>query len=130
MEAVPHKGRSIALIGVGMNVGVKRFPPDLESTCTSLAIEGLFPESLNQVAETIRGSLDRCMAIQSRYGFVATMANWRQYDTTIGRRFRTETTNGTEAGMAVEVDGGGALVVRTDAGNLITVLSASATNEI
>ena len=44
VEVVPHANKSmIALIGVGMNVGVQRFPPDLEATCTSLNIEGLFP---------------------------------------------------------------------------------------
>ena len=70
------------------------------------------------------------MAIQLRYGFMATMANWRQYDRTAGRRYRTETTNGTEVGIAVEVDAGGSLVVRTETGRLVTVLSASATSEL
>jgi BirA family biotin operon repressor/biotin-[acetyl-CoA-carboxylase] ligase len=131
VEIVPDAhGDMVALVGVGINVGVRRFPSDLAAACTSLAIEGLFPESLNAMANSIRESLDRWIAIQSSYGFSATMQEWRQYDKTAGRRYRTEAMRGTQIGEAVEVDGNGALIVRIDSGALLTVLSASSTSEV
>ena len=131
VEIAPNTKREMtALIGVGINVGVQSFPPELASTCTSLAIEGLVPESLNALANSIRESLDRHIAIQSERGFSATLNEWRRFDNTVGRRYRTETPDGPAVGVAIEVDSEGALVLRTENGATLTVLSASATSEL
>jgi len=137
VEIVANRGKgpiasvtSMALIGVGVNVGLQPFPQDLAAASTSLAIEGMRIESILVLADAIRCSLDRCIDNFTRAGFAATMALWRQYDTTAGRRFRTETVTGPAVGVAVGVDSEGGLMLRTDDGTLLTVLSASTTSEM
>jgi BirA family biotin operon repressor/biotin-[acetyl-CoA-carboxylase] ligase len=126
IEIVSDPGKSmVALIGVGLNVGVRRFPPEIATLCTSLAIEGLFPESLESLANGIRTELDRFIDVELSLGFSATMEAWRRYDLTAGGRYSTVTKDGIKVGSAIEVDADGALVLQLENGELLSVLCAT-----
>jgi BirA family biotin operon repressor/biotin-[acetyl-CoA-carboxylase] ligase len=125
------RGRWIALVGVGLNVSVRQFPPDLASSATSLLLEGVdiaaLP-ALKEVAGDIGDSLvswaHKCATDPH-----AVISMWRHLDATTGRRFETEWNGVQVTGTAEGIDGEGALLLRLDDGTPIAVTSASSLRE-
>lgn len=118
-------GEWAALIGVGINLGVRAFPPEFAASATSLALAGVENVSWQPLGEQIAASLryqaDRLRAL----GFAAILSRWRAYDQTPGRRFQTEWDGVPVMGTALGVDGRGALCLRLDDGRVVPVSSAT-----
>jgi BirA family biotin operon repressor/biotin-[acetyl-CoA-carboxylase] ligase len=109
VEGRPQEGW--AVLGIGLNVGVEEFPPELESTATSLALAGAVL-SVEDALAAVLMSLDRWL----RAGASDVLAAWRSRDALRGLPVRWE--NGSKEGVAAGVEDSGALIVETADGRV------------
>jgi BirA family transcriptional regulator, biotin operon repressor / biotin---[acetyl-CoA-carboxylase] ligase len=120
----------VALIGVGINLSVREFPPEFAERATSLLREGVTPPDAKELGERILVSLHALADIWQNRGFGAILDGWRQYAETVGRKYETEVEGETLSGMADGVDARGALLLRMTDGRVLTVTSATSLREI
>jgi BirA family biotin operon repressor/biotin-[acetyl-CoA-carboxylase] ligase len=123
-------GDWVALIGVGINVHVSVFPPELTQKATSLAREGIIAPSLESLGEQIAHELHWQADRRRDAGFEAILRRWRKYDETMGRRFQAEWEGTRVTGIAQGVDNTGALLLLLGDGRTIAVASATSLLEI
>jgi BirA family transcriptional regulator, biotin operon repressor / biotin---[acetyl-CoA-carboxylase] ligase len=120
----------VALIGVGINVQVRNFPPELAESATSLWLEGVRECPAMDLAEIMARELNQTATVFRREGLAAILRRWRNHDRTPGRRYRLEQNSIVIEGTATGIDDAGALILRADEGRLLTTLSASSLKEI
>jgi len=115
-EATTRGNRTEAVIlGVGLNVNQIMFPDDLPAT--SLHAARGAPLDREEVLGRLLGELERWTDTLAAAGPSPIIAAWRERAGTLGRRVRTP------AGIAVDVDETGALVVMTDDGRRVKLSS-------
>ncbi len=101
------------LIGVGLNVGQKSFPPPLCDTAISLAQAGFSVD-----ADALAGAIaDRLAGLAAPGALSAALPRYRQLSCVLGKRVTVLSEPPREA-TAVAVDDDGALVVREADGRL------------
>jgi BirA family biotin operon repressor/biotin-[acetyl-CoA-carboxylase] ligase len=110
-----------ALVGIGLNVNVPAFPPELAERATSLMRETGRPLSVKALEESVRR---RLFAWRSR-GWSEILTQWRAHDVTAGRRYRINLDGQEIVGVAEGVNDEGALLLRTPDGMVREVLSAT-----
>ena len=105
-----------AILGIGLNVNTPKSA--LPRFATSLAVEhGQSCDRLT-VARALFVALDEWYGAFLRDGGVSLLAAWRHSSMTLGRRVRVVCDGRQVDGEAVDLDGDGALLVRTDAGRV------------
>jgi BirA family biotin operon repressor/biotin-[acetyl-CoA-carboxylase] ligase len=105
LEGRPQEGW--AVVGVGLNVRTREFPPDLRDTATSLALAG-HDTTVAAARDAVVEALDRW----TRAPGDEVLSAWRARDALRGEQVRWAGGEGTAAGIS---DGGG-LLVETTAG--------------
>jgi len=115
---------SHVVLGIGVNVNVERedFPDELRALATSLCIESGAPVSRALVCAKLLASLEGWLECHAREGFAPLRARWKQLASTPGLRVRIEGTQPV-IGVAEDMADDGALLVRTDAGELQRVIA-------
>lgn len=102
----------VVVIGLGLNVGQVRFPPDLAGRATSVALETGHAPDREALLAALLEEVDRWRGLLERDGFEPVRMQWRAAADTLGRRVRVDGA----AGIALDLDATGALVVQGDAG--------------
>lgn len=126
-------GKPAALVGIGLNLRIERFPEDIGSHSISLvtALPDKFPipapETLAQEITERLGLLVQQEADEAR---PTVLARWRERDTTRGRRYEAEWNGKRVSGSAVGISPSGGLLVALDAEHTIEVASASSIREL
>ncbi|MDR3051553.1 MAG: biotin--[acetyl-CoA-carboxylase] ligase [Oscillospiraceae bacterium] len=120
------EGVQWVVAGIGVNVGHRRadFPPDLGESATSLAMELGAPPPRAGVLAAILAALDIRYAQWATDGLAALMPDYTARSATLGQRVRVCAGQGAWDGLALGVDGTGALLVRDDGGTERRVLAA------
>jgi len=106
VEARPAAGW--AVVGIGLNTGVREFPPELRETATTLRLPD--PDS---ALGPLLGSLDRWLASDQS----AILTAWRARDALLGSTVRWQDGEGTARG----IDETGSLRVETASGDLVVL---------
>jgi BirA family transcriptional regulator, biotin operon repressor / biotin---[acetyl-CoA-carboxylase] ligase len=107
VEGRPQEGW--AVLGIGLNVDIAEFPPELRDTATSLLIaDGARP--VDEVLEVLVAALGRWLEAPAAEVLTA----WRQRDALKGQRVGW----GKGGGIAAGIDDSGALLVNTDSGRV------------
>jgi BirA family transcriptional regulator, biotin operon repressor / biotin---[acetyl-CoA-carboxylase] ligase len=106
VEARPAAGW--AIVGIGLNTGVREFPEELRETATTLSLAS--PEA---ALDPLLASLDRWLAADQAEILTA----WRARDALEGSTVRWQDGEGTARG----VDDSGSLLVETPTGELISL---------
>jgi BirA family biotin operon repressor/biotin-[acetyl-CoA-carboxylase] ligase len=125
-------GEPAALVGVGINVAVREFPPDLRGAATSLALESANSDALPspyKLAWAIGAALG-VYAGGTKLDHAAWITLWRELDATTGRRYEFEIDGVRIVATAEGIDDEGALLLRLDDGRRLPVMSASSLREI
>lgn len=121
-------GAAVALVGIGLNVSLDRFPPEIENA-TSLAREGLqIGSPAAETARPIGAALQRLAACCRQEGFPAVRKVWQRFDRTAGMHYVTEESENDGGGtpvVATGVSAEGALQARLPDGREVLLLSAS-----
>ena len=110
LEGRPQEGW--AVIGIGLNVRTREFPPELSASATSLALAGV-DTTVPAVREQLVQELDRW----TRADDDAVLAAWRARDALRGERVRWAAGEGTSVGITDN----GALLVDTPAGDRVAL---------
>lgn len=111
-EAVETPTGRAAVLGIGINVALDADQLPVP-TATSLRLEGS-DAAADAVAAAVLVALDRWYARWD--AGESLVGDYRRTCGTLGRRVRVLLPGGAVDGVAVDVDGGGALVVRTETG--------------
>jgi BirA family biotin operon repressor/biotin-[acetyl-CoA-carboxylase] ligase len=112
---------SDALVGVGLNVNVESFPPDLAAIASSLRIQTGRSWPLDEIESDLR---TRFFELQSA-PWESVISRWRSYDQTVGRAYRAAIDGVEWLATALGVSDSGALLVQTPSGDVVPVLSAT-----
>ena len=107
VEGRPQEGW--AVLGIGLNVAMEDFPPELADTATSLRLAGV-DTTPAQVLTDLLGSLSGWLTAPRD----AVLAAWRERDALKGERVRWSDGEG----IAEGIDDSGALVVETGNGRV------------
>jgi BirA family biotin operon repressor/biotin-[acetyl-CoA-carboxylase] ligase len=107
------------VVGVGINVNVRFFPPDLESIATSIFRETDRDTDRAVLAAAMLRGMHRRFEEAEQGGLASVLERWRTLSSTIGRIVRTA--DGVE-GRAVDVDPTGALLVTDASGEIHSVV--------
>jgi BirA family transcriptional regulator, biotin operon repressor / biotin---[acetyl-CoA-carboxylase] ligase len=97
----------VVVVGIGLNLSQRRFPDEVGAHATSLALETTRRVSRDDALDTVREEFDRWRGTLEGAGFGAVRERWLALTDTIGHRV---TGDGIE-GLAIDLDGDGALVV-------------------
>jgi BirA family biotin operon repressor/biotin-[acetyl-CoA-carboxylase] ligase len=98
-----------AVVGIGLNVRTREFPPELRDIATSLAASGA-DVSVEDTVSALLAMLDRWLAAPA----ADVLGAWRARDALRG----LEITWAEGRGVAAGIDDGGSLLVDTDAGRV------------
>ena len=103
----------VTIIGIGVNLGQREFPPELAGLATSVALEtGRAPDRETMLAALLE-EFDAWRARLEREGFGPVREQWRMLSDTLGR----PVTLAGVTGIAVDLDIDGALLI--DAGGTV-----------
>jgi BirA family biotin operon repressor/biotin-[acetyl-CoA-carboxylase] ligase len=112
MEA---EGDSVAFINIGIGININNTPSaDIPSASSIKSITG---RNHNR-REFLSEYLDRLEDRLHNHDLGTVIAEWKSCAATLGRKVRVVTRNGVTQGTALDVDEGGALLVKVDDGSL------------
>jgi BirA family transcriptional regulator, biotin operon repressor / biotin---[acetyl-CoA-carboxylase] ligase len=115
-------GRVTALVvGIGLNVAMREFPPELSETATSLALLGASDLDREPLLCDLLLALDRRLRVHEAAGLSAVLDELRGHDALLGRRVRVEATTGIARG----IDADGALLVEDGSGSVRPIVSGT-----
>lgn len=103
-------------LGIGLNVNAQDqdIPPELSSLATSLRIQsGRKVDRLNLVRAVLQ-ELESAYQTYLTHGFAPIRQAWKEQNITLGRTVRIIAGQSVQVGQAVDMDGRGALVLRTE----------------
>jgi BirA family biotin operon repressor/biotin-[acetyl-CoA-carboxylase] ligase len=117
-----------AVVGIGINVNMRMddFPEELRDTATSLYHETGRAWARTDVAAHLLDGLHGEIVSLRKHGRRPLLDRWRRLSSTLGEKVSVETSAGTIAGTALDVDDRGLLLVRTARG-IQTVSSGDVT---
>jgi len=103
----------VIIIGIGVNLGQREFPPELAGLATSVALEtGRAPDRETMLSALLE-EFDAWRVRLEREGFGAVREQWRMLSDTLGRHVTLDGVTG----IAVDLDVDGALLI--DAGGTV-----------
>jgi BirA family biotin operon repressor/biotin-[acetyl-CoA-carboxylase] ligase len=111
------------VVGLGLNVNNRKFPPELAATATSLAqvAEGPFSR-----VDLLKAWLEEFEDLYERFlnqEFPEILAEWKGYTVTLGRGVTVKQGPREISGQAEDVAPDGALLIRVASGELVKVTS-------
>jgi len=109
---------TVTIIGIGINLGQREFPPDLASGATSIALETGQAPGREPVLAGLLQEFDAWRARLEGEGFGPVREAWRRLSDTLGRRVTVDAVTG----VAADLDTDGALLIDV-AGSLTRVLA-------
>jgi len=104
-------------IGVNLNMDERMFPKEIRSTATSLKKEMGQTISRKAFLQSLLGELEEWYGIFLKEGGAAILKAWRDRAQIEGKRVKVTSFGETVAGVAVDVDSDGALILRTQDGD-------------
>lgn len=114
-EVRPTADGDAVIVGVGLNVNVASFPPELESTATSLMIEQGAPADRDRLLEAFLTAFRRWAGAPPE----RMLAEYVRWCATLGRDVTVTGTTGEKRARAVGIDPSGGLVL--DDGEVVMV---------
>jgi BirA family transcriptional regulator, biotin operon repressor / biotin---[acetyl-CoA-carboxylase] ligase len=97
----------VTIIGVGINLGQREFPPDLKDNATSVAIETGHATSRESMLTALLEDFDVWRERLEVEGFAPVRDAWRRLSDTLGRKVTVDTVTG----LATDLDSDGALLI-------------------
>ncbi|MGH7303413.1 MAG: biotin--[acetyl-CoA-carboxylase] ligase [Candidatus Rokuibacteriota bacterium] len=110
----------VTIIGIGINLGQREFPPDLAASATSVALETGRAPSREAVLTALLAEFDVWRGRLEGEGFAPVREAWRRLSDTLGQRVTVDAVTG----IAADLDGDGALLIDVG-GSLRRVLAGA-----
>lgn len=122
MDAVDY-----VIIGVGLNVNIASFPPEIREKATSLLIETGKAHSRSSLMRDFLKWFENYYELFQRADFEPILNRWRQFSQIAGRRISVETIGGMTIGRALDIDRDGFLMVEDNGGQIHRIYSGDIT---
>lgn len=119
-----------AVVGIGVNVNQKEFPPDIAFTATSVALEKGTVDSVDELASALSEGLFANYETFLVEGFEEILGRWRNYMWGLGRQADVAAEGRSLRGTVAGVDSTGALVLRDSLGSDHAIRAADAVVEV
>ncbi|MCX8052839.1 MAG: biotin--[acetyl-CoA-carboxylase] ligase [Armatimonadetes bacterium] len=116
VETTPIRTGNAAIVGIGLNVNITRFPPELDGWATSIAAETGSCQDVDRVSNTLAKTLFAEYEIHLALGFEEILVRWRKYMCGLGKQARVETGGSIVEGTVSDVDSSGALILIDSSG--------------
>jgi BirA family biotin operon repressor/biotin-[acetyl-CoA-carboxylase] ligase len=115
-----------AIVGIGMNVNLAQndIPDDLKNKATSLRIETGVVVDRVKVIQRFCCHFEQWYRLYLKEGFLPIKSVWEARSISLGEPLLARTLQGDIRGTAMEIDEIGALVIRTDGGEIKKIYSA------
>jgi BirA family biotin operon repressor/biotin-[acetyl-CoA-carboxylase] ligase len=117
------------ILGIGVDVNVSRFPEELRTVATSLALAAGRRFNRAELAISILSELDADYGRLERGEFAELAEEWEQHCITLGQRIQIHVGTRTLIGRAESLDNDGALLLRGDYGHLERVVGGDVVME-
>ncbi len=111
------------VVGLGLNVNNREFPPPLDLTATSLARVAGAPWSRPQILRAWLEEFEDLYDLFLNQDFGVILEEWRAYNVTLGQRVTIRQGPREISGLALDVAGDGALLIRQTTGEVVRVTS-------
>jgi BirA family biotin operon repressor/biotin-[acetyl-CoA-carboxylase] ligase len=111
------------VVGLGLNVNNREFPPPLDRTATSLALATGSTFSRRRILRAWLEEFEALYDLFLKQDFGVILEEWREYNVTLGQTVTVRQGPREITGLALEVDGDGALLLRQETGEVIRVTS-------
>lgn len=108
------------VLGIGINVTERDFPPELRDVATSLSHHCASPVDRSSLIGALLNELEAVISTLPSRGF---LAEYRERSFLLGERINVITSKETLPGTAVSINDSGHLLVRMDTGELRTLSS-------
>lgn len=112
LESRISAAAATVVLGIGVNLTQRRFPPELEGRATSVALETGRAVEREPVLTALLGAFDVWRGRLESDGFAPVRQRWLALSETIGRRVSVDG----RAGLALDVDLDGALLLQDETG--------------
>jgi BirA family transcriptional regulator, biotin operon repressor / biotin---[acetyl-CoA-carboxylase] ligase len=111
------------VVGVGLNVNTAQLPEELQGIATSMALVAKQHFDLSEVLWVVLRHLESCIDTLAHGEFSALLARWRARSYTLQRQVVITQPEGDITGVAIDLDDEGALLVRIESGELLTIIA-------
>lgn len=114
------------IIGIGVNVNqqMEDYPMELQTTATSLAIEGGEELQRAELIKTLLYRLEKLYLLYLEKGFYPIKLLWESYAISIGKNITARTLTGSIHGKAMGITEEGILMIEDSSGKIHHVYSA------
>jgi BirA family transcriptional regulator, biotin operon repressor / biotin---[acetyl-CoA-carboxylase] ligase len=117
------------VVGLGLNVNTRDFPPELTDTATSLFLEEGRSFSRVHILQTWLEEFEALYARFLAHGFPEILEEWKRHSVTLGKCVAVRQGLRHIEGLALEVADDGALLLETARGEVVRVTSGEITLE-
>lgn len=124
VETTHAAGQRAAVVGIGVNVNQRSFPPELADLATSVMLETGSEVDVERIAQALAETIFAYYEQYIANGFEEILNRWRKYMWGIGRQAEVRMEGRVLRGAISGVDSTGALVIRDDSGREHTIVSA------
>ena len=107
LESRIGTGEPVTLLGIGINLGQREFPPELAGIATSVALETGRSVDRDAMLAVLLEEFDAWRARLEGEGFAPVRERWRALSDTLGRRVTVDAVTG----VAQDLDHDGALLI-------------------
>jgi BirA family biotin operon repressor/biotin-[acetyl-CoA-carboxylase] ligase len=119
LSEMETEGDAVRFITIGIGMNVNNRPPDIDPPAVSLRQVLGRPVPRREILTALLDGMEARAADEPWEGVID---EWKTVSVTLGRRVRIETARETVEGDAIDVDATGALRVRTEDGDVRTVV--------
>lgn len=119
------EGIHYIVIGMGINVNLDEcdYPEELRDIAVSLKMIKGAPLERSELFAEILKELEELYEAVCENGFTAVLEAWRSYSVTLGQEVRVIGIEEAFAGLAVDIDESGALLIERSDGEIVKVLA-------
>jgi BirA family biotin operon repressor/biotin-[acetyl-CoA-carboxylase] ligase len=128
-ESIPENSKSVSvIIGIGVNVNQKQFPPEIEHSATSLSIAAQREFDRAEILSSILNRLEPYIDLLSGGNPANILTRWRRYAPMLGKPVTLDQNGAILQGIAKDIDNDGSLIVETN-GKTLHVVAGDVTIE-
>lgn len=121
---IVETAKGAAILGVGINVNWTDLPEEISSGATSAALELGHLVDMDGVLKSFAAELDISYGVYRARGFARTLEDWRELETTTGRKIIIAVDGECIEGVAASIDEHGSLIVELPTGEMRSIPAA------
>ena len=116
------------VLGIGINVNMSRFPPDISQTATSLKKEAGYSIHREPILIDFMQEIEKALEHLYQDGHQMISSEWKRLSDTLGKKVRVDQSGRILEGKAMNLDPHGGLILEKEDRSNITVMTGDVTH--